>query len=127
MGTNQARHFGIIAQFVVSCSKLPFCKPQEKTHKYSIFKHFALVSFPSLQIYKGTSLVCISLSKHMGDGKLKLGRGRYAISTAILSMYTAFQHPEKKYMLAPGPFYVNFLVILQNCKFEQISTILTRP
>ena len=67
------------------------------------------------------------MSKHMGDGKVKLGRGPYAISTAILSMYTAFQHPEKKYMLAPGPFYVNFLVILQNCKFEQIATILTRP
>ena len=32
----------------------------------------------------------ISLSKHMGDGKVKLGRGPYAISTAILSMYAGF-------------------------------------
>ena len=31
-----------------------------------------------------------SLSKHMGDGKEKLGRGPYAISTAILSMYAGF-------------------------------------
>ena len=38
-------------------------------------------------------VVHISLSKHMGYGKVKLGRGPYAISTAILSMYTGFQHP----------------------------------
>ena len=120
MGTNQARHFGIIAQFVVSCSKLPFCKPQEKTHKYSIFKHFALVSFPSLQIYKGTSLVCISLSKHMGDGKVKLGRGPYAISTAILSMYAGFQHPGTKYMLAPGHRKLTFLCGF-SCGFAKLS------
>ena len=31
-----------------------------------------------------------SLSNHMGDGKVKLGRGTYAISTAILSMYAGF-------------------------------------
>ena len=31
-----------------------------------------------------------SLSKHIGDGKVKLGRGPYAISTAILSMYAGF-------------------------------------
>ena len=34
--------------------------------------------------------LCSSLSKHMGDGKVKLGRGPYAISTAILSMYAGF-------------------------------------
>ena len=44
----------------------------------------------------------ISLSKHMGDGKVKLGRGPYAISTAILSMYAGFQHPGTKNMIAPN-------------------------
>ena len=34
----------------------------------------------------------------MGDGKVKLGRGPYAISTAILSIYAGFQHPGTKYM-----------------------------
>ena len=34
----------------------------------------------------------------MGDGKVKLGRGPYAISIAILSMYAGFQHPGTKYM-----------------------------
>ena len=33
----------------------------------------------------------------MGDGKVKLGRGSYAISTAILSMYAGFQQPGTKY------------------------------
>ena len=74
---------------------------------------------------------CTSLSKHMGDGKVKLGRGPYAISTAILSMYEGFQHPGTKYMLAAGhrklTFFVDFLVVLQNCQFEQFATILTWP
>ena len=67
----------------------------------------------------------------MGDGKVKLGRGTYAISTAILSMHAGFQYPGTKYMLAPGhrkfTFYVDFLVVLQNSQFEQLATILTRP
>ena len=61
-----------------------------------------------------------SLSKHMGDGKVKLGRGPYAIYTAIISMYAGFQHPGTKYMIAPNIllflrvfFHVVFHVLLQ--------------
>ena len=39
------------------------------------------------QLWKFSIRGLTSLSKHMGDGKVKLGRGPYAISTAILSMY----------------------------------------
>ena len=53
--------------------------------------------------------VCNSLSNHMGDGKVKLGRGTYAISTAILSMHAGFQYPGTKYMLAPGHRKFTFL------------------
>ena len=49
----------------------------------------------------------LSLSKRMGDGKVKLGRGPYAISIAILSMYAGFQHPGIKYMIV-----TNILLIL---------------
>ena len=56
--------------------------------------------FPIRHQHKG--FMVSSLSNHMGDGKVKLGRGPYAISTAILSMYAGFQHPGTKYMLAPG-------------------------
>ena len=52
----------------------------------------------------------------MGDGKVKLGRGPYAISTAILSMYAGFQHPGTKYMIAPNILlflHVFFHVVLQ--------------
>ena len=41
--------------------------------------------------------VLVSLSKHMGDGKVKLGREPYAISTDILSMYAGFWHPRTKH------------------------------
>ena len=34
--------------------------------------------------------VHISLPKHMGDSEVKVGRGPYDISTAILSMYAGF-------------------------------------
>ena len=61
-----------------------------------------------------------SLSKFMGDGKVKLGRGPYAISTAILSMYTDFQHPGTKYMLAPGHRKMNFLCGF-SCGFAKLS------
>ena len=61
-----------------------------------------------------------SLSKHMGDGKVKLGRGPYAISTAILSMYPGFQHPRTKYMLAPGPRKLTFLCVF-SCGFAKWS------
>ena len=54
-------------------------------------------------------IVDISLSKHMGDGKEKLGRGPYAIFIAILSMPAGFQHPRTKYMLAPGLRKLTFL------------------
>ena len=57
-----------------------------------------------------------SLSKHRGDGKVKLGRGPYAISTAILSMYAGFQHPGTKYMIAPNILlfsHVFFHVVIQ--------------
>ena len=50
-----------------------------------------------------------SLSNHMGDSKVKLGRGPYAISTATLSMYAGFQYPRTKYMLAPGHRKFTFL------------------
>ena len=50
-----------------------------------------------------------SLSKHRCDVKVKLGRGSYAISIAILSMHTGFQHPRTKYMLAPGLRKLTFL------------------
>ena len=43
-----------------------------------------------------------SLSKHRGDGKVKLGRGPYTISMAILSMHAGFQHPRTKCMIAPN-------------------------
>ena len=65
-------------------------------------------------------LLNISLSKHMGDGKEKLGRGPYAISTAILSMYTGFQHPGTKYMLAPGHRKLTFLCGF-SCGFAKLS------
>ena len=55
------------------------------------------------------NVVWSSLSKHLGDGKVKLGRGPYAISTATLSMYAGFQHPGTKYMLAPGHRKFTFL------------------
>ena len=58
----------------------------------------------------------ISLSEHMGDGKVKLGRGPYAIYTAIISMYAGFQHPGTKYMIAPNILlflHVFFHVVLQ--------------
>ncbi len=57
-----------------------------------------------------------SLSKHMFDGKVKLGRGSYAISTAIPSMYAGFQHSGTKYMIAPNILlflHVFFHVVLQ--------------
>ena len=72
-----------------------------------------------------------SLSKHKVDGIVKLGRGPYVISTAILSMYADFQDPGTKYMIAPGlrksTFLCDFLVVLQNGQFEKLATILTRP
>ena len=58
----------------------------------------------------------ISLSKHMGDGKVKLGRGPYTISMAILSMHAGFQHPRTKYMIAPNILlflHVFFHVVIQ--------------
>ena len=66
------------------------------------------------------SILESSLSKHMGDGKLKLGRGPYAISTAILSMYAGFQLPRTKYMLAPGHRKMNFLCGF-SCGFAKLS------
>ena len=56
----------------------------------------------------------ISLSE--GDGKVKLGRGPYAIYTAIISMYAGFHHPGTKYMIAPNILlflHVFFHVVLQ--------------
>ena len=46
-------------------------------------------------------LPCIhlSLSKHRGDGIVKLGRGPYIISSAILSMSAGFHHPGTMYMM----------------------------
>ena len=47
---------------------------------------------------------------------VKLGRGPYAISTAILSMYAGFQHPRTKHMIAPNILlflHVIFHVVLQ--------------
>ena len=61
-----------------------------------------------------------SLSKHRGDGKVKLGRGPYAISTAILSIYAGFQHPGTKYMLAPGHRKLTFLCGF-SCGFAKLS------
>ena len=56
----------------------------------------------------------------MGDGKVKLGRGPYAISTAILSMYAGFQHPGTKYMLAPG--HRKFTLLCGfSCGFAKLS------
>ena len=52
----------------------------------------------------------------MGDGKVKLGRGPYAIYTAIISMYAGFQYPGTKYMIAPNILlflHVFFHVVLQ--------------
>ena len=69
---------------------------------------------------QGLGMMYSSLSKHMGDGKVKLGRGPYAISTAILSMYTDFQHPGTKYMLAPGHRKMNFLCGF-SCGFAKLS------
>ena len=60
--------------------------------------------------------IYISLSKHRGDGKVKLGRGPYAISLAILSMHAGFHHPRTKYMIAPNILlflHVFFHVVLQ--------------
>ena len=56
----------------------------------------------------------------MGDGKVKLGRGPYAIFTAILSMYAGFQHPGTKYMLAPGHRQLTFLCGF-SCGFAKLS------
>ena len=64
--------------------------------------------------------MCSSLSKHMGDGKVKLGRGPYAIYTAIVSMYAGFQHPGTKYMLAPGHRKLTFLCGF-SCGFAKLS------
>ena len=61
-----------------------------------------------------------SLSKHMGDGKVKLGRGPYAIFIAILSMHAGFQHPRTKYMLAPGLRKLTFLCVF-SCGFAKWS------
>ena len=60
--------------------------------------------------------VCSSLSKHRGDVKVKLGRGPYAISIAILIMHACFQHPRTKYMIAPNILlfsHVFFHVVIQ--------------
>ena len=57
-----------------------------------------------------------SLSKHRGDVKVKLGRGPYAISIAILIMHAGFQHPRTKYMIAPNILlfsHVFFHVVIQ--------------
>ena len=59
---------------------------------------------------------CTSLSKHRGDVKVKLGRGPYAISIAILIMRAGFQHPRTKYMIAPNILlfsHVFFHVVIQ--------------
>ena len=58
----------------------------------------------------------------MGDGKVKLGRGTYAISTAILSMHAGFQYPGTKYMLAPGHRKFTFLCGF-SCGFAKLSFI----
>ena len=58
---------------------------------------------------KHTTIVANSLSNHKGDGIVKLGRGPYAISIAIISMHAGFQHPRTKYMLAPGLRKLTFL------------------
>ena len=46
----------------------------------------------------------------------------------ILSMPALFEHPRIKYMVAPElrklTFFVASLVVLQNCQFEQLATIL---
>ena len=65
---------------------------------------------------KMASKVSSGLSKHRGDGKVKLGRGPYTISMAILSMHAGFQHPRTKYMIAPNILlflHVFFHVVLQ--------------
>ena len=52
----------------------------------------------------------------MGDGKVKLGREPYAISTDILSMYAGFWHPRTKYMIDPNIllfWHVFFHLVLQ--------------
>ena len=56
----------------------------------------------------------------MGDGKVKLGRGPYDISTAILSMYAGFQHSETKYMLAPGH---RMWIFLWFCKIVNLNNL----
>ena len=71
-----------------------------ETHISRIFKASSGFKMAHFEAYLhvmtvGTSNKCavnmnISLSKHMGDGKVKLGWGPYAISTAILSMYAGF-------------------------------------
>ena len=61
-------------------------------------------------------VVVTSLSKHRCDGKVKLGRGPYAISIAILIMHAGFQHPRTKYMIAPNILlfsHVFFHVVIQ--------------
>ena len=81
-------------------------------------KHFECLSsfnFSTMRIAPSTSL-----SKHRGDGKVKLGRGPYAISIAILSMHTGFQHPRTKYMLAPGLRKLTFLCVF-SCGFAKWS------
>ena len=61
----------------------------------------------------------------MGDGKVKLGRGPYAISTAILSMYAGFQHPGTNYMLAPGHKKFTFFmwIFLWFCKIVNLNNL----
>ena len=66
------------------------------------------------------TLTLTSLYKHMGDGKVKLGQGPYAISTAILSMYAGFQPPGTKYMLAPVHRKQTFLCGVA-CGFAKLS------
>ena len=57
------------------------CFDQELEH-FLCLGHSALLA----KAYQENTLD-IGLSMHMGDGKVKLGRGPYAISTTILSMY----------------------------------------
>ena len=56
----------------------------------------------------------------MGGSKVKLGRGPYAISNAILSMHAGFQHPGTEYMLAPGHRKLTFLCGF-SCDFAKLS------
>ena len=75
----------------------------------SNFCGFLLGAAPESLFISGYISMYNSLSKHRCDGKVKLGRGPYAISIAILSMHTGFQHPRTKYMLAPGLRKLTFL------------------